>query len=59
MTSQGQIRSQDVSEQLEATSLALLAAHDAHVREATDSVRWERRGWLGRLTRLDRAPDRA
>jgi hypothetical protein len=44
--------------QLEATSRALLAADSAYVREATDSVDWERRGWLGRLVRRERAPQR-
>ena len=56
MNSQRTIRSQDVTQQLEATSQAALAAHDAHVREATDSVDWERRGWLGRLARVRRVP---
>ena len=55
MNSQG--RTQDVAQQLEATSKAALAAHDAHLREATDSVQWERRGWLGRLARVER-PER-
>jgi len=49
----------NVTKQLEATSRAFLAAHDAHLREATDSVSWERRGWLGRLTQVRRSPDRA
>jgi hypothetical protein len=48
----------NVTEQLEATSQAFLAAHDAHLREATDSVSWERRGWLGRLARVRRVRDR-
>jgi hypothetical protein len=48
----------DIRQQLDATSRAVLRAHDAHVREATDSVDWERRGWLGRLTRVERAPQR-
>jgi hypothetical protein len=38
--------------ELETTSRALLDAHEAHVREATGSVRWERRGLLGRLARI-------
>jgi hypothetical protein len=58
MSTQTKTRSSDISQQLEATSLATLAAHDAHLREATDSVRWERRGWLARLTRVDREPQR-
>jgi hypothetical protein len=48
------IRPRDISEELEPTSQAALAAHDAHLRQATESVRWERRGWLGRLVRVER-----
>jgi hypothetical protein len=40
-----------IREQLEATTRAVGAAHDAHVREALESVEWERRGLLGRLAR--------
>jgi hypothetical protein len=47
-----------VTQQLEATSRALLAADSAYLREATDSVHWERRGWLGRLVRVERTPER-
>jgi hypothetical protein len=36
---------------LQATDRALAAAHDAHLREATREVRWERRGLLRRLVR--------
>ena len=36
---------------LEATADALLAADGAHLREAMNSVAWERRGLLQRLTR--------
>ena len=39
--------------ELEATSRAVLAAHEAHIRDATGNVRWERRGILQRLTRVD------
>ncbi|MEA2459311.1 MAG: hypothetical protein QOC95_2283 [Thermoleophilaceae bacterium] len=49
-------RPRDISQQLEATSHAALAAHNAHLRKATDSVQWKRRGWLGRLVRVDHAP---
>ncbi len=35
----------------------VLAADEGPLREAMESVRWERRGWLGRLVRLERAPD--
>ena len=38
-------------EALEATDRALAAAHGAHLHEAMRTVRWERRGLLGRLTR--------
>jgi hypothetical protein len=36
---------------MEASARALFAADDAHVREAMNSVKWERRGLLQRLTR--------
>lgn len=52
MNHEAKMRSQNVAQKLEATSQAALAAHDAHLREATASVRWERRGWLGRLVRV-------
>jgi hypothetical protein len=54
MNSQRKTQSQEVAQQLEATSQAGLAAHDAHLREATGRVDWQRRGWLGRLTRVAR-----
>jgi hypothetical protein len=38
-------------EQMEATARAHLAADNAHVNAAMESVRWERRGLLQRLTR--------
>jgi hypothetical protein len=38
----------------EASARALLAADNAHVHEAMDSVKWERRGILQRLTRRAR-----
>ncbi len=37
--------------EMEATARALLAADQADVHEAMNSVRWERRGFLRRLTR--------
>lgn len=37
--------------EMEASTRALFAADQADVREAMDSVRWERRGLLQRLTR--------
>ena len=59
MNPQRKIQTQEVAQQLEATSQAAVAAHDAPLREATSSVDWERRGWLGRLARVRRVPDRA
>jgi hypothetical protein len=46
----------DMTEQTEPnhpspTTEAVAAAHDAPMRVALDSVRWVRRGILGRLTR--------
>jgi hypothetical protein len=38
------------------TRSAASAADEAHLRHAIASVDWERRGWLGRLVRLERAP---
>jgi hypothetical protein len=40
-----------IREQLDATTRVVAGAHEAHVREAIESVRWERRGPLGRLVR--------
>lgn len=40
-----------IREQLHATTQLVDAAHDAPLREALDSVRWERRGPLRRLVR--------
>jgi hypothetical protein len=36
---------------MEASARALFAADNAHVHEAMNSVEWERRGFLQRLTR--------
>jgi hypothetical protein len=36
---------------LEATTRAVVAAHDGYGRDAIESVRWERRGLLQRLVR--------
>jgi hypothetical protein len=36
-----------------ATTEAVTAAHDAALHRAIDGVHWERRGILGRLTRID------
>lgn len=43
-----------VREQIEATSNAVTAAHQAHLLDAIGSVSWERRGLLQRLTRRPR-----
>jgi hypothetical protein len=40
-----------IREQIETNARALSIAHDAHLTKAMDSVAWERRGFLGRLTR--------
>ena len=41
-----------IRDQLDATTEFLVGAHEAHLREALESVRWERRGPLRRLVRL-------
>jgi hypothetical protein len=43
-----------VREQFEAISRAVLAAHEAPLREASDGEQWERRGLLRRLVRSAR-----
>jgi hypothetical protein len=40
-----------IREQLHATTRALVAAEEAHLRHGVASVHWERRGLLGRLVR--------
>ena len=39
---------------MEASAQALMSADSAHVQEAMNSVRWERRGLLQRLSRRAR-----
>jgi hypothetical protein len=39
---------------MQASTQALLAAHNEHLDEAMNSVSWERRGLLQRLTRRPR-----
>jgi hypothetical protein len=39
---------------MEASAQALISADNAHVQEAMNSVRWERRGFLQRLSRRAR-----
>lgn len=43
--------SRSVREQILATTRALVAAEEAYLRGGVASVRWERRGLLGRLVR--------
>jgi hypothetical protein len=45
-----------VSRQLEANSRAALAADQAYLGELTRGVRWERRGWLDRLVKVEEPP---
>ncbi len=51
------IRNRNVAQELEAISHAVLGADETHLREAIESVHWERRGWLGRLVRIERPAD--
>ncbi len=45
----------EIRERIDGTAHAVAAGHDAFLQEALDSVSWERRGLLGRLTRGPRA----
>jgi hypothetical protein len=47
----------DIRDSIERTASAVAAGHDALLHEALESVSWERRGLLGRLTRGPR-PER-
>jgi hypothetical protein len=47
----------DVRDGIDQTASAVAAGHDAFLHEAIESVSWERRGLLGRLTR-DPRPER-
>ena len=47
----------DIRDGIEQTASAVAAGHDAFLNEALESVSWERRGPLGRLTR-DPRPER-
>ena len=47
----------DIRDGIEQTASAVAAGHDAFLHEALESVSWERRGLLGRLTR-DPRPER-
>jgi hypothetical protein len=44
-----------MTEKLDQTTQAILAADRAHLMDAIESVRWERRGLLQRLVRTDQA----
>ena len=48
----------DIRDGIEQTASAVAAGHDAFLNEALESVSWERRGLLGRLTR-DPRPERS
>jgi hypothetical protein len=48
-----QTRGRPLSQAMMATTEAVTAAHDAALHRAIDGVHWERRGILGRLTRID------
>ena len=43
-----------IRDRINNTAHAVTAGHDAYLQEALDSVSWERRGLLGRLTRVER-----
>jgi hypothetical protein len=43
-----------IRDRIHETAHAVAAGHDAYLQEALDSVSWERRGLLGRLTRVER-----
>jgi hypothetical protein len=51
--SDGDTRRRSLAQELEPTTAAVAAAHEAHLHQAVDSVKWERRGVLGRLVRVD------
>lgn len=44
---------QDDGMELETTTLAVVAAHEAYGRDLIESVGWERRGLLQRLVRVE------
>ena len=49
------IDKRSIREGIDQTALAVAAGHDGFLHEALESVSWERRGLLGRLTRGPRA----
>ncbi len=46
-------RNRNLTQEVAVISRAVLAADEAYLREAIESVHWERRGWLGRLVRVE------
>ncbi len=48
------ISNRNVTQEFEAIARAVVAADEGYLREALESVQWERRGWLGRLARVER-----
>jgi hypothetical protein len=53
MNTNAKLPTRNVAGGLETTSRAVLAADEARLTEAIDALRWERRGWLGRLVRAE------
>ena len=53
MNTNAKLPTRDVTGGLETTSRAVLAADEARLIEAMNALRWERRGWLGRLVRAE------
>jgi hypothetical protein len=47
-----------IRDRIHETAHAVASGHDAYLQEALDSVSWERRGLLGRLTRGQRERSR-
>ncbi len=56
MTQHTRVKS-DIRDGIDRTAHAVAAGHDAFFNEALESVSWERRGLLGRLSRQPR-PER-
>jgi hypothetical protein len=44
-----------IRDDIEATTRAVVAADEAYLRDAIESMSWQRRGLLQRLTRVDQA----
>jgi hypothetical protein len=56
MNAKDSSRTRDIHAHPEVTPSPANDADEAHTQEAIGSVDWERRGWLGRLVRLEREP---